>query len=397
MNRVEQTPRYATSKQINIASVTTNVSQETAITNCLSDKLSSESMVRSFAEIEPKPVEWLWDNMIPKGKLTLIQGDPASTKTYSSLKIAADVSAGRTLPGNKCSRGPEHVLVQNGEDGYADTLVPRLIMLNATRERIHFIDESEARLTLAEIEKWENAVNESGAAMLIIDPLTLYLGDKIDMNRANAVRSILTKLADLAEKFNIAVVVVVHLNKSGKKALYRSLGSIDIAAIARSILMIGENQNKPGERLIVQLKNSLGPKSQSVAFELNSEGGIDWKGFVDATEEDLIQPRKDKSQGDTSALGKAKEFLLGILQSGPASSIDIENLACDEGISTKTLSRARDVLKQAGVIHSRKNQSGWSWSLKEIPDSAEDQVGDQVDRSEECLDIKDGQESQLCH
>lgn len=63
-------------------------------------------------------------------------------------------------------------------------------------------------------------------------------------------RSTIRRLAEIAEKHQCAVVLVGHMNKSkGGKNLYRGLGSIDIAAIARSVLMIVRDQMNPDIRV----------------------------------------------------------------------------------------------------------------------------------------------------
>jgi len=45
-----------------------------------------------------RPLRWLWQDKIPLGKLTLIEGPPAVGKLFVALDIAARVSTG-TLGG----------------------------------------------------------------------------------------------------------------------------------------------------------------------------------------------------------------------------------------------------------------------------------------------------------
>jgi hypothetical protein len=49
------------------------------------------------SEVITKPVEWLWDKRIPKGKLTMFDGDPDVGKSVITMDLAARVRpAGRS-------------------------------------------------------------------------------------------------------------------------------------------------------------------------------------------------------------------------------------------------------------------------------------------------------------
>ena len=80
-------------------------------------------------------------------------------------------------------------------------------------------------------ERIEKAIVQTGAKLMILDPMQGYLGDKIDMNRANEIRTVLKNVAAVAERTGCAIVLVGHLNKaSGMSSAYRGLGSIDFRA-----------------------------------------------------------------------------------------------------------------------------------------------------------------------
>jgi hypothetical protein len=55
------------------------------------------------------------------------------------------------------------------------------------------------------------------------------------------------------------------MNKaSGSKSIYRGLGSIDIIAAARSVLLVGRIKSNPSIRVMAQLKNSLAPEGKPI-------------------------------------------------------------------------------------------------------------------------------------
>jgi len=80
---------------------------------------------RLLSEVEPERIQWLWQNRIPLGKLSVLDGDPGLGKSAATTDFAARVSVGRTWPdGEECKVGG--VVIASAEDGEADTIRPRL-------------------------------------------------------------------------------------------------------------------------------------------------------------------------------------------------------------------------------------------------------------------------------
>ena len=124
------------------------------------------------------------------------------------------------------------------------------------------IDEAKRELTLSD-ERIEKAITQNGARLIILDPIQAYMGEKTDMNRANEVRPMFRRLADVAERTGCAVILIGHLNKAaGGQSAYRGLGSIDFRAAARSVLLIGRVKREPNVRVIVHDKSSLAPEGK---------------------------------------------------------------------------------------------------------------------------------------
>jgi hypothetical protein len=87
--------------------------------------------------------------------------------------------------------------------------------------------------------------------------------------RDNETRPLLAGVARLAEQYACVVLSVQHLRKSPKDhAIYRGLGSIDLAASARSILLAGQHPETPHQRIRAHVKSNLAPHGRSLAFEL---------------------------------------------------------------------------------------------------------------------------------
>ena len=181
----------------------------------------AELKIISMDEVAVEEVEWLWYPYIPYGKLTIIHGDGGEGKTTLILRLAALLSKGEKLPCDDTEREPIKVIYQTAEDGLGDTIKPRLLAGNADCSQIKVIDESEAALTMLD-ERVEKAIAETGARVMILDPMQAYIGAKVDMNRANEVRTILSQLGRIADKYRCAIILVGHLNKAqGNKSNYK--------------------------------------------------------------------------------------------------------------------------------------------------------------------------------
>ena len=169
----------------------------------------AELKIISMDEVAVEEVEWLWYPYIPYGKLTIIHGDGGEGKTTLILRLAALLSRGEKLPCDDTAREPIKIIYQTAEDGLGDTIKPRLLAGDADCSQIKVIDESEAALTMLD-ERVEKAIAETGARVIILDPMQAYIGAKVDMNRANEVRNILSQLGRIAEKYRCAIISVGH-------------------------------------------------------------------------------------------------------------------------------------------------------------------------------------------
>ena len=99
------------------------------------------------------------------------------------------------------------------------------------------VDEGEQPLSLAD-ERIEQAIIETNANLLILDPLQAYLGGA-NMHGVGGVRPLMKALGGIAERTGCAIVIIGHLNKKGGKAQYRGLGSIDIYTAAHLDSLVG--------------------------------------------------------------------------------------------------------------------------------------------------------------
>ena len=311
----------------------------------------------SMDTVQEEEIKWLWKPYIPFGKLTIIQGDPGEGKTTFALQLAALLSLGKGFGENENIgvSEPVNVIYQTAEDGLADTVKPRLISAGADCSKIKVIDDSEKSLSMDD-ERLEIAINATGARVLILDPLQAYLGNKVDMNRANEAREMTKKLGAIAARTGCAVILIGHMNKgSGAKAAYRGIGSIDFFAIARSVLLVARVPDDSTIRAVAQIKSNLALEGDTMAFRL-ADNGFTWIGEYDISTDELLAGYSNSDKHKS-----AEDFLKKILSNGqtvPASSIFSQAKAI--GVSKRTIEN----VKQELGIKSIKDGASWLWKME---------------------------------
>lgn len=342
----------------------------------------------NMESVEVEQIEWLFYPFIPYGKVTIIQGDPGEGKTTMVLQIIAKLTRGESiLPiqliqekeqinckensrddseavdtdlqenvAKQHLESPVNVIYQTAEDGLGDTIKPRLLAAGADCSRVLVIDDREQPLTMLDM-RLEEAIIQTKARLVVLDPIQGFLGADVDMHRANEIRPVMKRVAVLAEKYQCAIILIGHMNKnSNGKSSYRGLGSIDFQAAARSVLIVGRVKEEPETRVVCHVKSSLAPEGKSIAFRLDKDNGFEWIGEYDISADELLS---GDNRGQKSR--QAKEFLLNILSVGKIPQKKIEEEAKKHGIMMKTL---RNVKRELN-IKSKKEGNQWVWILPE--------------------------------
>lgn len=329
------------------------------------EKQNVELKLIHMEDVVSKEVEWLWYPYIPYGKITIIEGDPGEGKTTLVLKLAAALSRGLPLP---CDDDKEyeaiHIIYQTAEDGIEDTIKPRLEKAGADCSMIRVIDETDKELSMTD-DRLEQAIIETGARLIILDPIQAYIGATVDMHRANEIRPVLKHLGIIAEKHNCAIILIGHMNKaSGSKSTYRGLGSIDIQATARSVLLVARLRDKPNIRIMAHDKSSLAPAGDAIGFEMTEDNGMVCIGPYDITIDELLSGNEGRGK---KKLDIAENFIKEYFGSNkviPSNEIMME--AAKRSIKRNTLLSAK---KKLGITSDKeKAEDGtiyWTWVMPE--------------------------------
>ena len=321
---------------------------------CASDRNGYQ--IRYYDSIKATSVSWLWYPYIPYGKVTIVQGDPGEGKTTMMLQIAALLTRGKSIPDGKEPIQPSNVIFQGAEDGIADTIKPRLIAAGADCSRVAFIDtKGNEKLSLAD-ERFEKAIRDCNAKLLIIDPMQAFMGNDVDMTKLGGIRDAFVRITDVAEETGCAVVMIGHMNKgSGSKGIYRGLGSIDVAAAARSVLLIGRDQEEPTTRVMVPIKSSLAPEGDAYSFELDPDIGFHWLGPCKYSSEEILGMNIHRG----SKVERAKEHIRMMLKDNDMHGEVIQERLQKLGIGRRTVTTAKIELG----VETYKNGNVWFWHL----------------------------------
>ena len=326
--------------------------------------MEKKTGIYNMAHIKETKTEWLWYPYIPYGKVTIIQGDPGEGKTTLALNIAAALTRGRTVTGETRDAltgeelFPMPVVFQTAEDGLADTIKPRLLAADADCGYISGVDESVYPMTITD-GRLEEVMKLTNARLVILDPLQAYLGAGVDMHRANEIRPVMAYLSNLAEQYGAAIVLIGHMNKNvGTKAAYRGLGSIDMTAAARSVLLVARDRHDADRRIVMQIKSSLAKEGKPVAFRLGDNNSFTYEGECEADPDNILMGVGAPAQPKQTDL--ARQFLMSELGSGEMKAVQVlVDKAEKIGLTYNTLRKIKSVLP----IKTTKIEQNWFWQL----------------------------------
>jgi len=308
---------------------------------------------------------YLWRDRIVLGGLTVLDGDPGKGKTSIVIDLVSRVTTGRPMPLEKEKNDPAGVVLLAGEDSLKCDVVPNLRAAGADLGKVVAHDKTTALVRFpSDINHLEEIVESINAKFVIIDPITSFLSGSINSDRS--VRNALEPLATMADRRNIAILLIRHLTKSSRtNAVYRGAGSIAITGVARSVLIVGDDPACDDKhRHVLALVKSNRATSESIDFKtvLRADNmiGLEWLGESYCAAEDIVAsvPKLQKTM-----LAEAIEILAELLCDGGILAQEVIKLAADAGVAKRTLYRAKDQLR----VRSRKIGggafAGWMWEL----------------------------------
>jgi hypothetical protein len=304
--------------------------------------------VKLANKIAGRALSWLWPDMLPAGKLAILDGDPDLGKSLIALDLCARLSTGRPFPDGGANPGPANALVLSAEDSPHDTIVPRLESLGADMGRVAIWERD------GEDEGWpwrfprqanllDEALTRTGARLAVIDPIMAFLDDCVLFASDQSVRRALAPLIHVADKHGCTLLMHRHLNKQGNgRALYRGMGSIAFLATCRFAMLVARDPLAPSRCVLAPVRYSLSQPPPSLAYRIRKgpDGlpAIDWLGPSARAADDLLIGPSLAHRGPRE---RAAYFLEQFLADGPRTSTDVWTAARRAGLSDRTVQRAK--------------------------------------------------------
>ena len=313
-------------------------------------------------EVQPERIDYIWQDRIPLGMVTLLVGQAGVSKTMGAIDIAARLTRG-TLPGQFESQ-PVNVAICSAEDHRAAVLVPRLIAAGADLNRVAFLeaiadDEPDDIALDGRVTEIERACVSAEIKLLIIDTVVAHMPMAHDSYKEQAVRAVLKPVKAMCERVGMGVLGLMHTNRREDKAiLSRISGSGGFGGLARSVLLMGLDPNEPPEtpnRVLVHGKSNVGKFAPTLRMHVEERevpvgptingvqqagrwGVLVTDGVSSLTAEALLSPAA--SEEERTQTDEAMAFLDGRLTNVPVLSATLKSEAKGEGISERTLQRA---------------------------------------------------------
>ena len=304
---------------------------------------------KPLSELELKKIEWLpLDRFkIPRGKITLLVGDPGNGKSFVLLDAIAELTKKHGLKAFILSEDDPH-----------DTIKPRIEYMQGKQDSIGIITGTRSEqgkdgsfVLRTEYEPFKELVEKEKPDLIAFDPLVSYVGD-VDMFKGAKVRQMLDPYVKLAAQHNFALIFVIHLNKADTKAVYKVADSIQTLAVAKCGYIVGPNPDATDiwDKVICHFKTNISQKTPSYTFciEPNQQSPdmarVDWGNETNLKADDLVKSFDDRNGEKITKQDIAKSFLQGALFKGPQFSTELETEAVARDISCRTLDRAKESL-----------------------------------------------------
>lgn len=332
----------------------------------------------------PSNVEWLWENRIPIGEITLLAGKAGIGKSQVLGTWASWLSVGEMRGAYYGS--PQNVIYVPNEDSIEKALLPRLMAADADLDRIHILriangddDENTAPLVLPEdCERMAQAARHLNAVAVFLDPMSSNMSDK-DRNKPE-VRQSYERLRRCAEQNNLAIIGNGHLKKGQSQDLLEAvLGSSEIGNIVRAAMGVIVDPDADERQMILsQCKNNYAPmglrsyvyrivgKEMWTAHGLIRSSRIEWLDSTDRQVNDLMAEGMAVDGGHTD-IAECAQWLADTLRQDPNSPrAEVMKAGAKQGYKEHTIKRAARRLRVVSQLSGYPCTARWSMPMSQV-------------------------------
>lgn len=306
----------------------------------------------NMASVEASPVEWLWEDRIPYGGITMLYGEGDIGKSWLVTALLHAYTTGSYVDSiNLRPDGPGRAVVFALEDSLSKTWANRFASIGFDGNGVEMV-KAQVKLDDRGVDAMIETALDEKARLIVIDPLSNYYPKGVNPSFTHEVRPVIQGIQDKLEPLGIAVLALGHTSKrSDVSAKYALMGSTDIVNAMRSAFMVAWHPEVAGRRCLLHTKANWSPcgLTRTVEFSLRRDLGFVWNGESDVSETDLEEGKKtaramNKGGRPPEQRQKAREVLEEMLVShqGRVHRETAIGKAAVHGVSRRTLERVAE-------------------------------------------------------
>jgi putative DNA primase/helicase len=327
-------------------------------------------LIRNGEELNMEKIDWLWPGWLARGKFHLLAGSKATGKSTLLFDLLARMTVDNASwpDGSRAPTGA--VMIWSGEDGIADTILPRFYVAGGNRSRVHFpittrIDGQDRPFDPSTD---MNLLIDAAATIpnllaVGIDPVVLAMPNHSDSHKNTETRRGLQPLVEFAEHRGIALIGITHFTKGtqDRDPIERVTGSLAFGALPRCVW--GTSADEDGyQRRLVRIASNIGPTGGGFEYTLFqaplpgldfAAQRIDWGNKLSGSPKELLNASKRSAEAEAAA------FLRSFLADTGKPQRDVKTAAEAHCHSWATIRRAQQKL---GIKPMQNNRTWW-WHL----------------------------------
>jgi hypothetical protein len=313
---------------------------------------------------ESRPVTWrLAPGYLAAGKINVLVGDEGIGKSLWTIRAISSITTGKAWGPFTILSDPADVILVATEDGWSDTIRPRLEVADADLDRVYVFSESSDGTGSPTFPDDMGMLRNQPIkpSLVVVDAWIDTVPGGLPVKDTQKARRAVAPWKSYAADTNAAVLLVSHTNRGDRDNLRNTYGlSVALRQVARSTLYAAEDPDTSAV-LVGPDKGNLGVRAMAERFERTpvqlfpstdqNDGTVarlDYLGPDGRTIPEALGDQFQDKQPErkTDAIDN---WLRTALVNGAVRSTDLEMHATEQGYSPSQLHRSRVRIKASAV------------------------------------------------
>jgi hypothetical protein len=234
--------------------------------------MSEATLHKGSDMTESEPVTWLLaPGYLAAGKVNLLVGDEGIGKSLFAIRAMASISTGKPWGPFTIASDPSDVILIATEDGWSDTIRPRLELADADLDHIHVFSEGTDGTGIptfpADMDRLREQSTLITPSLVVVDAWIDTVPGGLEVKDTQKARRAVAPWKAYAAETNSAVLLVAHTNRGEHQNLRNTYGlSVALRQVARSTIYAAEDPDT--HALVVgPEKSNLGGKVSAERFQ----------------------------------------------------------------------------------------------------------------------------------